>query len=221
MLIKAAELIWDTTIYPRQSVSSHHIGMLADALRAGEHLPPIVIESKTKRIVDGVNRWNAYRKVFGDACEIECDPHDYVDDRALFLDAIQLNTAHGLSLAQCEKTKCALTLESMGVAREEIMQVLRVTAETFDRLTAQTAFRVSDGGRIPLKVPMRRLSGKTLTKKQEETNRYVGGMRPLYYVNCVVGLLESGVCDDGTSELSDALSRLRELLNHRRKRNAA
>jgi hypothetical protein len=213
MQIKATELIWDQTIYPRTDVNSIHVGVLADALRVGEKLPSLVVEKKTNRIVDGVSRWHAHRKVFGDTCLIECEERKYASDKELFLDAIKLNTAHGLVLDQCEKTKCALTLEQMGVTREQIMQVLRVTAETYERLTARTAFRAGQPNeRVPLKSSMASLSGRTLTSKQESTNNYVGGMRPLYYVNCVVGFIESGMCKDGTAELMDALSHLRDLL---------
>lgn len=214
--LKATDLIWDTTLYPRQDVSSVHISELADALRMEQKLPAIVVDQDSKRIADGVNRWKAYQKVFGPDCLIPCDVRRFANEKDLFLFAVSSNTAHGLGLTPFEKTKCLLEGDKLGITREEMGIALRLPPERAERMTAKTAYRAIPGGNdselIPLKGALQHLAGSVLTKKQIAANAYSGGMRPLYYVNQVALLLESGVCKDAGQELVAGLYRLQELL---------
>jgi hypothetical protein len=222
-----AELVFDRNIYPRAEPSSGHIALLADALRAGESFPPILVEKITKRIIDGVHRWKAWQRVNGDDSEILCEFIEEPDEAKLFVLCVEHNTAHGLLLTPFERTTCMLKLEKLGVTRETALSALRMSAGMAVRIEEKkTAFRIGESGereRVALKGMMHTFHGETLTKKQQETNRTSGGMRAEYYVNQIIGLLESGVCAKASEAFLEQLRVLHKLLEEKlpRKKKSA
>jgi hypothetical protein len=56
----ASALVIDFSIYPRQAIDDQHVSALAEVLRAGGTLPPIVAECGTLRTVDGMHRIRAH-----------------------------------------------------------------------------------------------------------------------------------------------------------------
>ncbi|HLZ92939.1 MAG TPA: hypothetical protein VKQ28_14595 [Candidatus Acidoferrum sp.] len=215
--LAVTELIWDQTLYPRQQISEMHVNRIADAIRAGEALPHIVVDGKTKRIVDGTHRWKGWRKIFGDDSKIRCELREYGSDAEMYLAAIELNSAHGLDLSSFERTKCLLRMQELGIERETGLRALRMTEERAERMmSGRTAFRSLPGGGtepVAIKAAMYSFRGQTLTKKQMAVNNYSGGMKASYYVDLVSGLVEAGICKDAPSELLRRLAKLRDLLN--------
>jgi len=215
MKIKATELVWDTTIYPREDVSSVQISSMVDSLRLGETLPPIIADEKTKAIIDGVHRWHAYRRFAGDDCLIECTLQQFETSADMFIAAMRTNSAHGLNMTPFEKKKCVLRALELNISREVITEALRISPETWDRFKATTAYRDDGAGNkipIALKGSMADLSGKTLNKRQLEANEYAGGMPPTYYVNLLINLLEAGLASRASETLRDRLQKLHSLL---------
>jgi len=214
--LRASELVFDTEVYPRTMVNQSHVAQMAEAMRAGEQFPPLVVDKKTKRIVDGVNRWTAYQQVFGEDIEIECELVSPNTDGELFLLAVQLNTAHGLQLTPFERTKSLLRLEELGISRESAFHALRMTVEAGERMAqARTAYRALPGGHqqaVALKGSMTQFAGTVLTEKQERANKIVGGLRVHYYINQLVAFLEAGVLEHVGDEMFEKCVKLHALL---------
>src|SRR5208283_55156 len=61
--IALSELILDPEIYPRAEVSSMNVSSIKNALRAGITLPPIIIDKKSRRIIDGAHRVTAMKSL--------------------------------------------------------------------------------------------------------------------------------------------------------------
>lgn len=213
--MKVTDLVWDTTLYPRQDVSDVQIARMVDALRCGEKFPPIIVDTKSQRIIDGTHRWKATIKFMGEEALIECDLRDFENDAAMFLAAVHSNTGHGLGLNSFERTKCLLRMKELGIERDVALTALRMTADRGERMEqTRTAYRVVAGKKEPIAIKgaMHDFKGQEFTKKQEQVNRYSGGMRPGYYIQQIIGLVESGLiikADDKTIEL---LATLRDLL---------
>src|SRR5579883_2914124 len=163
MKIRAEELSLDMAIYPRESVNEVHVNALADALRCGALLPPLIVDRKSKRIIDGVHRWKAWRKVKGESVEIDCVLRKYLSEAELFKDAIALNADHGLRYTPFEHTRCVLRAEEMGISRAEIAAIIRVPLEKLERrVESKTGFR-RIGETVspePLKRSLEQLAGR-------------------------------------------------------------
>jgi hypothetical protein len=215
--IEIAKLTFDPQIYPRVDVSTQHIAELAEALRAGASLPPIIVERKGLRIIDGVHRWRACKTVHGTRSSIDVELRDYENEKVLFLDAVKLNATHGLPYSSFERTRTLLRARDFGIPEKEIAQVLHIRVEKAERLkTERVAHHSGNGGSIrsvPLKRSMEWLgAGSMLTNNQLKTNASAGGMPPLYYVNLLIGFLESGLWAKASDQLRDALKKLSALI---------
>jgi hypothetical protein len=216
-MLMASELVWDKKLYPRQGVGLVHVNELADALRVGDKLPPLAIDSKTKKIVDGVHRWFAYRKVHGNDYLIPVEIMEFENDADLFLYAVSSNSAHGAGLTSFDKTNCLLIAEKFTITRERMMTALRIPPQKCTRMLARTAFKQTIGGRkypemIPLKGSLMHLRGEVLSIEAQEVNKYSGGMSPLYYVKQMCGMIETGVIGKSSPMLFDEFVRLSNLL---------
>lgn len=76
-----------------------HVRLLADAASSSE-LPPILVQSRNSRVVDGMHRLEA-AKLRGEqsirACFIDCTDED------AFILAVKSNTSHGLPLSRADR----------------------------------------------------------------------------------------------------------------------
>jgi hypothetical protein len=214
--VEVSKLVFEPRLYPRVEPSVFHINRLADALRAGETLPPVIADDERFILIDGVHRSRAWARVYGDESKIPCELVT-ADDAEIFRLAVECNTGHGLALTPFEQTKCLLRFNEFGITREVALRALRMTAEKAERMVAtKTAYRESsDGGRerIAIKGSLQGFHGETLTEAQVAANNKCGGLRLGYYVNQMVALVESGLCDRAEGETLENLYQLKELLN--------
>lgn len=84
---------FDMSIYPRSEWSARTVERYAESLTAGETLPPIVVESGTSRLLDGLHRWKAHRQVGETTIEVE--RHVVPDGVPAKLYAASLSARHG------------------------------------------------------------------------------------------------------------------------------
>lgn len=211
--LKAAELVLDFDLYPRNNVDSHNVRNLVDALASGAELPPVIIDRKSKRVVDGFHRVRATLQHFGEEeAEIEVIEKTYKDDAAIFLDAMKYNAQHGAKLDPCDRTHCVIVAERLQIPLDAVAGALHMPVEKLGRLrTDRTA--TAGGLTIPLKRTVRHFAGKKLTKRQSEANDKLSGMNQVFYANQLIELLEAGMLDLTDESLIERLRHLHELLS--------
>jgi ParB-like chromosome segregation protein Spo0J len=78
-----------------------HVRRLAEAVG---QLPPIIVHRPTMKIIDGTHR--VYAALLNDKEEIEAEFFDGSEDEA-FVQAVELNIAHGLPLTMVERKRAA------------------------------------------------------------------------------------------------------------------
>lgn len=218
--MKVAELVLDYDIYPRhEGVDSQHIGYMAEALAAGATLPPIIVDTKTKRVVDGFHRVKANIRVFGEDCEIAAIEKTYKNERELLLDAIRSNAGHGRRLTTIDRTRCILLGEKIGIEVEELASAMSMTVEAIGELKTDRVGKlridspVAIDNRVPLKRTIAQMAGKTLTREQLIANDKLSGMNQSFYVNQVILLIESDLLNTSDARLMERLEKLRGLLD--------
>lgn len=208
---RAAELIEDFDLYPRNNVDASHIRSLCDSLAAGVKFPPILIDQKSKRVVDGIHRLRAALRFFGDEAEIDVVEKTYPDEAAMFLDAMRLNAAHGAKLDSADRVHCAIVAERLKISLDKVAGALNVPK---DKLGALVSDRTATAGRlkIALKNTNRHFAGKHLTERQIEANERSSGMNQAFYVNQLIDLIEAGLLNRDDAKLMERLTVLQGLL---------
>lgn len=208
-------LIVDFSIYPRSDVDSQHIAYMREAEDAGMKLPPIVIERKSKRVVDGVHRTRMYRGKYGDEHLVEVIERDYLNEAEMFLDAVRCNASHGRMLTRHDRTHCILLSEKLKVPQDELASALSMKVEKVGELRVGRVGELRVGKTvkpIPLKRTISHMHGKKLTKSQSEANDRLSGMNQSFYVNQLIILIESGLLDTNNENLMERLNVLYQAL---------
>lgn len=210
--MKAAELVLDFELYPRNNVDSHNVRTLVDALAAGAELPPVIICQKTKRVADGFHRVKSVLKFFGDDAEIQVVEKRYKTDADLFLDAMRYNASHGCKLDPCDRTHCVIIAERLQIPLESVAGALHVPA---DRLGSLRRERTATAGglTIPLKRTLRHKAGQSLSTRQREANERLSGMNQVFYVNQIIELIEADLLNTSDDNLMKRLTHLQHLLS--------
>lgn len=136
--MKISELIEDFDLYPRGDVNSQNISYIAEAMIAGETMPPIVVDQK-KRIIDGIHRKRAHNKVNDEDSSIAVIQKTYKTDADAFLDAARLNSAQGphpswprddgVRLNSFDRAHCALKAASLKISHEDLASALHIAPE--------------------------------------------------------------------------------------------
>ena len=210
--MKCSELVLDFDLYPRANVDSKHVTDIAQALAIGVEMPPVVIDKKSKRVVDGFHRIRAAVRVFGDAAEFEVVEKSYKSDGDLFMDAMRYNSAHGAKLDTFDKAHCVLRAVDLGIDDAAIADALHVKEEWIGELRVGRSAK--DGKlHVPLKNTIKHMRGKHLTKPQAAANQKLGGMNQAFYVNQLITLIESDLLDRSNEELMKRLAVLGKLLD--------
>ena len=210
--VKISSLLLDYTLYPRREVDALQVSRMAEALRAGRKLPPITVDEKSKRVIDGWHRIKAHEQL--KITTIEANLKAYKDEAEMFLDAVRLNATHGRQLMTYDHTRCIAKADELNIAPEAIADALNITVERCDKLR-EVRFASYAGKPVALKRTLGHLAGTKLTSKQAGFLSRAGGMNQLFYVNQVIGLVESESIDWGNTPLVMALNRLYELLKKR------
>lgn len=210
--IKAPKLVLDYDIYPRQDVQSYNVHLMVEALESGTVLPPIIVDKKSKRVVDGFHRVRAYQRLFGPDTEIPCILKGYASDDDMFAEAMALNSTHGRNLTPYDRARCLARSEELKMDPAVVAKALNMTGEALGRLKTERLgyFHAKP---IVLKGTATHLAGEELTEEQLAYNRQAGGMSQTFYINQVIGMFEANAVDWEREPVVKALKHLYELLD--------
>lgn len=222
VLLRAAELVLDSTLYVRWAVDKQHVRRLADALETGAVLPPIGVQAAGRRVIYGVHRVLAYRLVGGDAVEVRARLFD-VDDAGAIRLALAENSEHGLPYRPMDMKHALIVAERFALSDDEIMRCLHVPPGRLMDLRARRAFYrhgaapSSANGQVtetvPLKGSMVHLRGRELTAEQYAILPLAPGSGPALMAKQLAGLIEAGAINRRSESLRLALLVLRSALD--------
>lgn len=209
-------LIFDYTIYPRHNIDDFHVALIAEAIRAGKSLPPCVIDSKSKRIVDGWHRIKAHIKIYGTEKKITVIAKKYGDEAELFLDSVKLNAEHGKRLSSYDIARCITKAEEMNIDPSFMAANLGMTVEKLSDLRIKKVAQ-SDNGPVPIKRALVHFArnGMKLSLSQQEAMKGIGGMSAHYLVGQIIALVEADLIDYSNMSLVKKLRYLASIIEVR------
>jgi hypothetical protein len=215
--MRAADCVMDWDLWPRREagkLDSSNIIKLRDAVKTGIELPPIIIDAKSKRIIDGFHRHRMYTRTFGDGVEIDVEVREYASEAEMFLDAMRYNTVHGLGLSTEDKTKCLVKALTFGLSLEDTAKALGLTDDRAEILKNRGLAVTSDDTVVTIpngaKGAVRRVGDEqdrvgtaksipdvvkkavpVLTNEQIDYTRAANGMPPSYSMTLLVKYLRA------------------------------
>lgn len=218
--VKAAALILDFGVYPRQHLDDTNVRSIAAARDAGEKIPPVVADKTSRRVSDGFHRVTEALRRDRDAT-IDVQWVDYPDDQALFLDAVRRNARHGVKLSSYDQARCLIVASELAIDPAAIADALAIPPAVAGKIKdSRTAFR-SDGKPTTIKRSFRHLKGQRLTAAEEAANDKASGWSARFHADQIILLIEAGAVDLEDAALRSTLSRLHGLLDDQLTKTAA
>lgn len=217
--LPAVQLVFDFELYPRSDVDDTHVAHIAEAIRAGTQMPPIIACADSFRIIDGFHRTRAWIRVNGKDAVVEVILKRYRSDRERFIDAMKYNAHHGHNLTTADRARCVLFAEKFHISMEVLAGALSMTTEAVGKLTVNRVgkMRVANAAdtaeKVPLKYVVRHMKGRTMTRAQVEAQKRLGGNNQVFIVNQLITLIESDLLDHANPKLMERLADLRTYLN--------
>lgn len=211
--VKCVDLVMDFDLYPRSSHDSQHVSYIVEAIAAGEKLPPVIADRKSRRVIDGFHRIKAHLRHFGDLAEIEVEFRDYANDKEAFLAAIELNSRHGARLDRHDRVHCGIRAKELRIRRDLIANALHMSMGVYAKLMDDRTATSAGGQDVPLKQTIRHKAGQKLTKEQVAANKKLGGMSPIFYCNQLLTLIENSLLDMENARLVEKLHALRDAID--------
>ena len=208
--VPAASLVFDTSFYPRHVVDEQTVNEYKQSLRAGSELPPLLADRKTRTLVDGKHRLMAWIGVAGNETLVPVIFRDYADERAMFIEAVEINARHGRRLTPFDKTRCFVLGERFGITRTVMAKILSITEGRLQQIEIQRIARDEDGNPVPVKEPFQGFAQKEISPAQIQIQRHVGGMSLTYCINQVMLFLEADIPDLYKPEMIAKLQRLHD-----------
>src|SRR4029077_5092037 len=203
-----ADIVIDESIYPRSGVSDYNVNRMILALKAGSQLPPILVQSKTNRLVDGGHRYEAYQRQ--GLKSIDATKKSYANEADVYADAVKQNTGHGEPLDQFSIRAAIIRLTQYGHERGGISDIVRLPVEQIEKLERGFA-QTQSGEPVALKGGLSHLKGHTLDDEQMKVNKHYSGGKAIFYVRQLSELLQNYMWPDRSPAFISAMDDLTNL----------
>jgi len=209
--IPLAKIIIDETIYPRHKVSAGNVAILKEALRSGATLPPIILDEKTMKVIDGWHRVEAVRSIYGEEAKIAAELRTYDTKQDMVCDAVHMNAIQGYKLTTWDRVRAIVMLVELNADKDRIMKALGITEEKYEKLAERIA-EGPGGEKIALKGSMRQFGGKKITTEQEEYNAGSGsGLDIGVLLAQIIRAMEADAVDVNDVRIGSLFARIIEL----------
>lgn len=195
--VKAIDLVFDWNLWPRQSaqkLDGTNLARMKEALKSGFTLPPVLVNSKDMRIVDGFHRTRAMLDVFGDDVEIDAILKDYDSDAEMFLEAGATNHNHGLPMSPKDRAHFISRCRRFKITWPAIAQALNMNAGKVKEFVKKRTAKTTTGETIPLPASAAKLyGGKDLNEQEEHYVRTESGYGgPSMHVSILINAIRAG-----------------------------
>ena len=231
--IEVSKLILDFNLYPRVQVDSQHAGYMVESLRAGLELPPVVVDEKSLRVIDGFHRVTAVKRFDKEKGTISAVFKKYSSEGEMFIDAMRYNATHGRTLTQYDRAHCILRAEELKLELDIVAGALSISVNKVKELRVHRIGEFISGGGssmkgkgrsamvkakdhlvpIQLKRTIEHKAGEVLTEPQVKVNEKLSRMNQSFYVHQIVMLIESDLLDKKNEPLMEKLEHLYGLLD--------
>ncbi len=189
--VELTNLVLDYNIYPRTAVQDVHVKAMIEAAEAGIVLPPILVDMKSMRVVDGFHRYCRALKV-GEKT-IQAEMRTFKNEQEIFEAAVAANANHGRPYAPFDKGRIISIGLKLNISKQKLATALSMPVSRVEeiRLGFAKVGREEEASE-PLKMTIReQFKGKRLTKEQARAQRKLGGMQATYYANQLIILIEN------------------------------
>ena len=198
-------IVLDEELRARGGLDPIAVQRMVTAWQAGARFPPLIIERRTRRLVDGWTRHAAYQ-ILGVA-ETEVETRRYQNEAELFADAVRLNVAHGQPLTGYDLRQAIARLEKLGITRDQLTEIVRIPAPRIDEIVRGFGWSPT-GEPVALKRGLRHLRGEQLSSSQLAAIKRHGGQEATFFARQLALLLQQDLWPRDNANFRTAMNEL-------------
>jgi len=159
--IKIKDLVLDKSIWPRKELDGEVVERYEDCIN---ELPSIVVEKKSKKVIDGWHRIEAFKRQ-----EKEEIPYvlESCDDHLLLAKAYNLNSKHGLPVHNSTRDEIIGKLHKQGLIQQQIARQMGLSQMTISRILSDLNIGLKWDSKQGLRDYFSGMSLREVAKKHE------------------------------------------------------
>ncbi len=214
-LLKISQIKRRDEFYPRNGVNWVTTIRYSNALKTGAVFPPITV-AKVKRtyiLIDGAHRVES-NKINGET-HITANILENLNEKEMFIEAVRLNTSHGLQYSAQETAKIMLKLKSLKVTKEEISELVRIPIDKVEPFIAKRMIRIigSRGGEKGIEILKKEIKHLAGTDSMEiDQNRFIG-VSQVKMIDALINLIQKDLINWDNKLVARKIKKLTKLLN--------
>jgi len=192
-------------IYPREELDKYNVIRLRNAIEAGAELPPVIVDTKTKMVIDGFHRIEVIRLISGPDGEIEVEYRDYNNLGEMFIDAVRCNSIQGQTLSPEDIERTFEVAKVLDVRPAYLASALSMTAarvKSFDASRIDASISLQDPG------IQRARSVDTAVVEPAPYIKFKPNKSHRFYIRQVLKMFKENTVDMTDADLIDMLTEL-------------
>lgn len=206
-MVDITKIVMDQSLYARYKGGRAVASQYAEQMDAGAEFPPLIVDQRM-RLIDGWHRLQAWKNRGMKKVPVELVR--VKDDADFFKRALTANAAHGERYTHIDYAHMVLRGRELGIPETKIAELVHVTPGFLDVIVRDWFGYNGSGQAIALKSTIKHMRGQTLTSDQIVANGKLSGMRPDFYMNQVMLLLDNNLLDPENAKYGERLNELEE-----------
>lgn len=214
-MIKLCDIREDGTLQIRK-INKQIVGEWVNKMKLGIQFPPMLIDGKSKKLIDGFHRIRAYQQALKVDDEVSVIMKDYKDEGEMILDAYSENNKHGFSMSTFDNKKGLYRLRGLGISENIIQITLGISNIKIKKWDRENVIVIVDNEKVtmPIKKGNEHLYGQEISKEvYEDMDQTYSGWNVTFHVNQILKRINDGTIDKNNEEQNMALAELRDAIN--------
>lgn len=116
-----------------RKIDAHAVTRYRQAMRNGHQFPPLTADSGSREIVDGLQRWTAYKEEYGPDHHVSVCFRHFGPLRNKLVNFVKANAGNALPLQQHTRKKLAARLLDLGLSRRYVENLFNVSHTVLER----------------------------------------------------------------------------------------
>jgi hypothetical protein len=213
MKIKLKNLNTDSEILAIRNVNPLFVSRYRQAMRQGDQFPPLLIDGRTKTIISGYHRYEAYLAEYGKDHTVDVVSKTYDTEADRIEEAVKENSKHGNPLDGISRRRAALKLAELGRDAEAISRLLGVSVKRVEKMGDLVVCVRGQSAPQPVKRGLEHIRGETVSAKDyKEHVKADRGVPVVSLANQLTRWFRNGWISDDERTI-DAIAELRTEAN--------
>ena len=211
-VIRIDTINFDEKLYPRTKWDWFTVNDYKNSMKTGAVFPPIEVALFKKKfyLIDGRHRIEA-RKQLKDEY-ISAIVHKNLNQKQIFVKAIQSNIIHGRPLSFQDKMMVVDKLQKLSFSMKDIVRLVNIPADKITKFSIERVTNTISGETVYLKATTKNFAGQSVPDDFEDMQEPFSTRGQLSLLRQTVSLFQDGLVDFNDREIVKEVVKLKSIV---------